>query len=107
MTIQFPFELIYASPVKQHLRAIDRKYWSLIYSTIEAQLQFEPQAETRNRKPLKVPLAFGGEWEIRFGPDNRFRVFYEIDEEHRIVQILAIGVKQGNQLFIGGKEIKS
>ena len=47
-----------------------------------------------------------GDWEIRFGPKNRFRVFYEVNQERDEVHILAIGVKIGNRLFIGGKEVQ-
>ncbi len=100
------FELIYAQQAKEHLRAIERKYHSLIRNTIQAQLQFEPDVETKNRKPLERPIEFGADWEIRFGSDNRFRVFYEVDREHKIVNIVAIGVKHGNRLFIGKDEVK-
>lgn len=100
------FDLIYAPVTRQHLRVIDRKYYSLIRNTIEQQLQFEPNIETKNRKPLRYPLVFEAEWEIRFGHNNRFRVFYDIDQEGNGVHILAIGIKHGNQLFIGGEEVK-
>ena len=100
------FNLIYAPVTKLHLKAIERKYYSLIRTTIEDELQFEPDVETRNRKPLKQPVTFEGEWELRFGPDNRFRVFYDINIESHEVHILAIGLKEGNRLFIGGKEVK-
>ncbi len=50
-------------------------------------------------------MTFEEAWEIRFGPDNRFRVFYEIDHEADAVNILAVGVKQKNRLLIGGEEI--
>ncbi len=100
------FKLIYAPQTKQHLRVIDRKHYSLIRKTIETQLQFEPEVETRNRKPLKPPVGFGADWEILFGPDNRYRVFYEIDHESRDVHILAIGIKRGHRLFIGQEEIE-
>jgi hypothetical protein len=100
------FLLIYAPIAKLHLKAIERKYHSLIRTTIENELQFEPDVETRNRKPLKRPVTFEAEWEIRFGPDNRFRVFYDINIESHEVYILAIGVKEGNRLLIGGKEVK-
>ncbi|MCJ7748024.1 MAG: hypothetical protein MUP27_09785 [Desulfobacterales bacterium] len=69
-------------------------------------MQLEPDVETRNRKPLKRPVTFEGEWELGFGPDNVFRVFYEINIESYEVYILAIGVKKGNRLFFGGKEVK-
>jgi mRNA-degrading endonuclease RelE of RelBE toxin-antitoxin system len=100
------FELVYAPQVKEHLKAIERKYYGLIRQEIEAQLQFEPEVETRNRKPLKRAVAFEAEWEIRFGPNNRFRVFYEVDGEVGTVFILAIGVKIRDRLHIGGEEVE-
>jgi hypothetical protein len=103
------FDLVYAPQVKEHLKAIERKYHGLIRQEIEAQLQFEPEVETRNRKPLKRAVAFEAEWEIRFGPNNRFRVFYEVVQDARAVHIhiLAIGVKVRDRLYIGGEEIES
>jgi len=101
------FNIIYAVQTKEHLKAIDRKYYSLIRKMIEEQLQYEPDIETINRKPLKRKGVFGSEWEIRFGTDNRFRVFYDVDNEHNEVRILAIGEKYGNRLFIGGEETDS
>jgi hypothetical protein len=73
---------------------------------VENELQFEPDVETRNRKPLKQPVTFEAEWELRFGPDNKFRVFYDINIGYNEVHILAIGVKEGNRLLIGGEEVK-
>ena len=64
----------------------------------------KPAKETRNRKPLDVPAPYGAQWELRFGPGNRFRVFYEVDFQTRSVKILAVGVKQRNSLRIGGEE---
>lgn len=56
--------------------------------------------ETRNRKLLREnPVA---DWELRVG---RFRVFYEVDAGRRIVRILAVGVKEGSKLTIGGEEV--
>jgi len=99
------FTLVYDPEVKSHLKAIERRYYSLIRATIESELLWEPDRETRNRKPLRRPVAFEAEWELRFGPDNQFRVFYEIDRDRRIVYILAIGVKEGTRLFIGGEDV--
>lgn len=106
MTRQSKFLLIYAPETKLHLKAIERKHYSLIRTSIEKELLFEPGVETKNRKPLKRQVAFEAEWELRFGPDNRFRVFYDIDMELHKVYILAIGVKERSRLFIGGKEVK-
>lgn len=97
--------LVYHSRVKKHLSAIDRKYHSLIRQTIETQLSYEPAVETKNRKPVIQPFLYDATWEIRFGPKNCFRVFYEVDGDELVVSILAIGEKQGNRLMIGGEEI--
>ncbi len=98
------FALVYADEVRGHLRAIEAKYHSLIHSEIEGQLLFEPETETRNRKPLQRPVSFGAQWELRLGPKNRFRVFYQVHAESREVRILAVGVKDRDRLLIGGEE---
>jgi mRNA-degrading endonuclease RelE of RelBE toxin-antitoxin system len=100
------FALIYPPIIKQHLKSIEAKHYSFIRESLENQLQFEPDVETRNRKPLKRPVVFGAKWEIRFGADNRFRVFYRIEYDRQQVVILAIGEKIGNRLCIGGEEIE-
>lgn len=100
------FSLIYAPIIKSHLRAIDRKYPPQIGSTIKKQLEFNPDVRTRNRKPLKQPTDFGATWELRFGPHNQFRVFYDIKKKSHEVHILAIGIKKRNRLLIGRKEVK-
>jgi mRNA-degrading endonuclease RelE of RelBE toxin-antitoxin system len=100
------FGLVYAPQVKEHLKAIERKHYRLIRQEIEAKLQFEPEVETRNRKPLKRAVAFGAEWEIRFGPNKRFRVFYDVDRNTGSVYILAMGVKVRDRLYIGGEEVE-
>jgi mRNA-degrading endonuclease RelE of RelBE toxin-antitoxin system len=99
------FSLIFAPVVHNHLGAIDAKYDSLIREKIEEQLTYEPDVETRNRKPVRAPAAFQAEWELRFGPNNRFRVFYQIDHEKREVRIVAVGVKDRNRLLVGGEEV--
>jgi mRNA-degrading endonuclease RelE of RelBE toxin-antitoxin system len=100
------FEIIYPPIIKQHLKSIEAKYYSLIRESLETQLQFQPDVETRNRKPLKRTVVFGAKWETRFGPDNRFRAFYRIDHGNEQVILLAIGEKTGNRLFIGGEEVE-
>src|SRR5438270_13897546 len=101
-----PYELIYARGVTNHLKSIDAKYDTLIQESIQERLRFEPNVETRNRKPLRQPAPFGATWEIRFGPDNRFRVLYDLEEVQRAVQILAIGEKVGNRLIVGEEEVE-
>jgi hypothetical protein len=82
------------------------KYHSLIRTTIEEQLRFEPETTTRNRKQLERPIDVGARWELRFGPDNRFRVFYRVDAEHYQVRVLAIAVKMRNRIYLAGKEVE-
>jgi mRNA-degrading endonuclease RelE of RelBE toxin-antitoxin system len=101
-----PYTLAFASEVTRHLRAIDAKYHALIRQKVGEQLRFAPAVETTNRKPLRQPAPFGATWEVRFGPDNRFRVLYDIDEDTRVVRILAIGEKQRQRLLIGGEEVQ-
>ena len=98
------FRLIFAPETANHLAAIERKHYRLIRSVIHEQLSVTPEQVTRNRKTLEHPAPFGATWELRFGPRNRFRVFYEVDRNERVVWVLAIGVKEENRLYVGGKE---
>lgn len=98
-----PFDLIYDPEIRSHLDAIEPKHHSLIRAAIEEQLRFEPETTTRNRKQLERPVDFGARWELRFGPENGFRVFYRVDPDGREVHILAIGVKKKNRILIAGE----
>ena len=100
------FTLDFAPETIDHLDAIERKYQRLIEKMIDEQLRHTPDQETRNRKPLERTTSFGATWELRFGANNRLRVFYEVDSPEQRVRILAIGEKEGNQLFIGGAEVQ-
>jgi len=104
MPKQPKFELLFAPEVVEHFQAIERKYHNLIQAAIDEQLAFTPEKETRNCRLLEQPAPFGATWELRFGPTNRFRVFYDVDNKKQSVQVLAIGVKEGNRLFIGREE---
>jgi hypothetical protein len=100
-----PYGLLYAPEVRQHVATIETKYHGLIRRAIVEQLGATPDRQTRNRKPLEyVPGPFGSTWELRCGPDNRFRVFYEVATDAQEVWILAIGVKDRDRLLVGGKE---
>ncbi len=101
-----PYVLVYDAEVRDHLAAIEAKYRSLIRAVIEEQLRFEPETATRNRKPLERPSGLGARWELRFGPENRYRVFYRVEAEEKRIRILAVGVKEHNRLFLGGEEVE-
>ena len=77
-----------------------RKYeQQLIVDQVTQQLSYEPAHETRNRKRLRPNSV--AEFELRI---TRCRVFYDVDENRNLVKIEAVGYKEGNRLFIHGKE---
>lgn len=100
------FTIKYAPEVYEHLKSVERKYHRLVAETIMEQLSHTPEAETTNRKSLEQPTSIGATWELRFGPDNCFRVFYEVDRAEKLATVLAIGVKKGSRLFVGGQEFE-
>jgi len=99
------YRIVYDVEVRRHLAAIEWKYHPLIRQTIEQQLSHQPGVETRNRKPLQRPSSIGADWELRYGPNNRFRVLYRIAETYEIY-VLAVGNKDGNRLLIGREEFE-
>jgi mRNA-degrading endonuclease RelE of RelBE toxin-antitoxin system len=100
------FTIIFAPETLAHLDFIERKDHRLIRDAIEEQLSFLPAQVTRNRKPLEQPAPFDAAWELRCGPGNCFRVFYEVESTTRVIRVLAIGIKERNQLRIGGEEFE-
>ncbi len=101
------FVIAFAPEALEHIGVIERRFHRLIRETIDEQLGYTPQRVTRNRKRLDLPAPFGATWELRFGPGNRFRVFYEVEPARGIVWILAIGVKEGNRLYVAGEEYQA
>lgn len=99
------FDLIYDTEISNHLSVIPKKYHFLIKKEIEIALRFEPEKETKNRKPLVNSFLFDMDWELRCGEQNEFRVFYRTNSNKKEVYILAIGVKKKNKLTIGKTEI--
>ena len=67
------------------------------------QLPLEATTETRNRKRLGENEL--SDWELRV---QKFRVFYDVihEEDRQIVKIKAVGHKEHNTLYIGGKEVQ-
>ncbi|MFI5456306.1 MAG: type II toxin-antitoxin system RelE/ParE family toxin [Isosphaerales bacterium] len=72
-----------------------------ITSEIRAQLTNQPSAPTRNRKLLRDnPIA---RWELRV---DKYRIFYEVDEDDQLVTIVAIGHKDHEVLVIRGEKVQ-
>lgn len=104
MPRQLPFGIRFAPEAVRHVALIEPKHHSFLQRTIHEQLRYQPEVATRNRKPLDQPAPFNATWELRCGPQNSFRIFYEINVLARSVTVLAVGIKERNRLFIGGEE---
>lgn len=92
------YKIEFTSSAREDLKALRKFEQVEVLEGIETQLHHEPTVETRNRKRLEPNDV--AEWELRIG---RFRVFYNVEEQVKIVRIEAIGFKVGNQLFIRGE----
>lgn len=98
---QLPYQIEYSPPSREHLAKLEARKRAIVLDQVDLQLAHEPTVVTRNRKPLQPnPLS---RFELRIGD---LRVYYEVDEERRVVEIRAVAVKRGNRVFIGGEEIK-
>ena len=96
------YTILFARSVKEQVKALSARQRATILRAIEMNLSEGPLRETRNQKPLRPnPLA---PWELRVG---NLRAFYDVAAgEEQTVSVLAIGVKRGERLFVGGKEVK-
>jgi mRNA-degrading endonuclease RelE of RelBE toxin-antitoxin system len=95
------FTIKFTSNALEHLRSFRKFEQQTIMAGIKEQLTDEPLMQTRSRKPLREnPLS---QWELRI---REYRIFYDVSTENNIVEIKAVGYKEHNTLFIGGKEFK-
>ena len=72
-----------------------------VYDIVDRTLTFLPAQESLNLKRLR-PNSLAG-WELRI---SNFRVFYDVNEDERLVSIIAIGKKTGGQLRIHGRDFE-
>jgi mRNA-degrading endonuclease RelE of RelBE toxin-antitoxin system len=93
------YEIQYTVEAIEDLKLYRKHERQLIVDQIDEQLSHEPSYETRNRKRLRPNRV--AEYELRI---TKFRVFYDVDENEKVVKIEAIGHKEGSCLFIRGKE---
>jgi mRNA-degrading endonuclease RelE of RelBE toxin-antitoxin system len=72
------------------LRAFDR---TKVFDAIERHLSSRPKAASRSRiKAMQQP--FWSHYRLRV---DRFRVYYDVDDEKRIVYVLRVLTKDTNQ----------
>ena len=96
------FEINFTHIAATHVRAYRKFEQQIILDAIEEQLRHEPMTETRQRKRLGANTM--SDWELRV---QQYRVFYDvlIEEDPQVVKIKAVGHKDHNTLYIGGKEV--
>ena len=96
------YQIELSPQAEEHLAGFTARHQAIIVSAIETQLRHQPGVETRNRKRMRPNQL--APWELRI--DN-FRVYYDIQTRPALlVLVLAVGVKIGNRVFIGGKEVQ-
>ena len=88
------YEIRLSEDVEIDLRKLSAYYRRAVLDAIEIQLRTEPMIETRNRKELAslVPpwTAEPPIWELRVG---EHRVFYDVSEKERVVDVRAVRKK--------------
>jgi dihydroorotase len=95
------FEIKLTAEGADDLRGFRKHEQQRIVSEMGAQLIFPPKEPTRNCKKLGPNKL--AEWELRIGD---IRVFFDVDDEGKVVKIEAIGRKKGNRLTVRGKRIE-
>ncbi len=94
----------YTPTALEHLRGLTARDRATLVDAVDEQLRHQPDVPTRHRKRMRTnPVA---PWELRVGD---YRVFYDVEpaveeaSEPQVV-VLAIGLKTGNRVLIGGEE---
>lgn len=97
------FEIKFTPIAAGHVRTYRKSHQKVILDAVEEQLQHEPTIETWNRKRLGENEL--SDWELRV---QNFRVFYDVlvQDERQVVKIKAVGHKEHNKLYIGGKGVQ-
>jgi mRNA-degrading endonuclease RelE of RelBE toxin-antitoxin system len=97
------FQIDLTQRAADHIRAFRKFEQRVVLDAIQEQLQHEPALETRSRKRLSENEL--SDWELRV---QKFRVFYDvvIEEDRRTVKIKAVGHKEHNTLYVGGREVR-
>lgn len=93
-----PYRIEYPPEVLEHLEYLTAYQKAIVLDIVDEQLIYQPDVRTKQRKPMNPnPLAT---WELRIAD---LRVYYEIEEESKTVHIRAVGIKDRNEVRIGGE----
>ena len=93
------FQVEFTTEAIDDLRLLRKFDQQQILAAIEVQLPHQATQETQNRKRLRPNRL--AEWEMRI---DQFRVFYDVDPRAAVVKIEAVGYKEGNRLYVHGRE---
>ena len=95
------YELRWSPDALDHFGWLARHEVVRVLDETPQQLSHQPNVPHRNRKLLREnPVA---EWELRLGD---LLVYYNVQPDEPVVDIIAVGVKRQNQVFVGGEEWK-
>jgi mRNA-degrading endonuclease RelE of RelBE toxin-antitoxin system len=95
----------YSNDAVEHIRMLPANRRAFVVSELERRLLDQPTVETRNRKRMDPDKRmYIAPWELRLGD---LRVYYAVEDDRHRVVILAVGIKQRERLFIGGREFTS
>lgn len=95
------FKIEYTQSARQDLKTLRKFQQQIIVDGIDQHLQLEPTVETLNRKRMRPNTI--SDWELRL---RKYRVFYNVEEQVKIVVIQAVGFKVRNELYIRGERRK-
>jgi mRNA-degrading endonuclease RelE of RelBE toxin-antitoxin system len=98
-----PFEIEFTQTAADHVRAYRKFEQQIVLDAIEGELPQGATTEARNRKRLRENEL--SDWELRV---QNFRVFYDVihEEGRQVVKVKAVGHKEQNTLYIGGREVQ-
>lgn len=97
-----PYSIKYSPNAEDHLRWLTTRQQAIVLDEVDKQLEHQPTVKTKNRKPMR-PNSLA-DWELRVGD---LRVYYDVeDSPDQVVYIQAVGIKERNDVRIGGKVIK-
>ncbi len=96
------YRIEYSPDVEDHIRWLTTLQQRIALDAIDERLTHQPTTETKNRKPMRPnPVAL---WELRIG---NLRAYYDVEEEPEpVVYVRAVGVKERNQIRIGGEIVE-
>jgi mRNA-degrading endonuclease RelE of RelBE toxin-antitoxin system len=95
-----PFQISFTPSAEADLAYFKAADQRIIVAAIRVHLATDANSESRRRKRLTAnPVA---PWELRVGDH---RVFFEIDTDVTVT-VLAIGVKDHNDLLIRGRKVE-